>query len=286
MFRGLNNLIWGQDAEFNILTKHGEPQTIYLQDISVDNPVEWEWDFGDGTKSNLQNPSHTYKKPGTYIINLRVTFADGVVKNSTSNPITFLESGESVPQNPSPLPIPNKDQFANFKIVPIDYNTIYVQDVSTGSPIYWNWNFGDGTVANSQKVSHTYLNPGPYIVQLKVYFYDGSSDTVRKLVFVQDSLNMIRELPLYLLPQLLNPSLQPNSLCGPNTLCPLGCKAIGAKDPQIKFELDRDVICPPCCQAINTKENFMGGNTMYYFVSIILIIILALLFIKFGKMSQ
>jgi len=33
---------------------------------------EWEWAFGDGSVSTLKAPSHTYKRPGTYRVSLKV----------------------------------------------------------------------------------------------------------------------------------------------------------------------------------------------------------------------
>jgi len=35
-------------------------------------PVRWDWNFGDGYRSNAQNPTHTYKKAGTYTVCLTV----------------------------------------------------------------------------------------------------------------------------------------------------------------------------------------------------------------------
>jgi hypothetical protein len=35
-------------------------------------PTKWTWNFGDGSKSTSQNPSHTYKKAGTYKVCLTV----------------------------------------------------------------------------------------------------------------------------------------------------------------------------------------------------------------------
>jgi hypothetical protein len=38
---------------------------------SVHSPIiSWLWDFGDGTTSNLQNPTHSYSSPGTYNVTL------------------------------------------------------------------------------------------------------------------------------------------------------------------------------------------------------------------------
>src|SRR5262249_32945073 len=36
-------------------------------------PWKYEWDFGDGSKSTEQNPSHTYAKVGEYTATLSVT---------------------------------------------------------------------------------------------------------------------------------------------------------------------------------------------------------------------
>lgn len=41
---------------------------------SQTNPIDsWSWDFGDGTTSTVQNPSHTYAAPGQYEVCLTIT---------------------------------------------------------------------------------------------------------------------------------------------------------------------------------------------------------------------
>ena len=40
------------------------------------NAVAYSWDFGDGTTSTEENPSHTYNEPGEYTITL-VAYVDG-----------------------------------------------------------------------------------------------------------------------------------------------------------------------------------------------------------------
>jgi gliding motility-associated-like protein len=44
----------------------------------------WDWTFGDGTKSAVQNPAKSYSKFGTYQITLRVTDKDGCVAASNA----------------------------------------------------------------------------------------------------------------------------------------------------------------------------------------------------------
>lgn len=49
---------------------------IQFTDTSVDpdgEVVKWEWDFGDGTTSTEQNPTHRYEKSGVYTVTLTVT---------------------------------------------------------------------------------------------------------------------------------------------------------------------------------------------------------------------
>lgn len=49
----------------------GNPVNIVNGTSSVHSPIiSWAWDFGDGSTSNLQNPSHQYTSPGEYEISL------------------------------------------------------------------------------------------------------------------------------------------------------------------------------------------------------------------------
>ena len=41
------------------------------------NVVSWVWDFGDGTGSNEQSPTHSYEDEGHYDVTLTVTDNDG-----------------------------------------------------------------------------------------------------------------------------------------------------------------------------------------------------------------
>ena len=47
----------GEAVKFSNLSSSGE---------------DWEWSFGDGVTSTLRSPSHTYKRPGTYVVSLQV----------------------------------------------------------------------------------------------------------------------------------------------------------------------------------------------------------------------
>jgi len=41
-------------------------------DTSTGDITGWDWDFGDGTFSTLQDPIHVFTVPGTYIVTLEI----------------------------------------------------------------------------------------------------------------------------------------------------------------------------------------------------------------------
>lgn len=62
-------------------------QTITFTDLTV-GATQWLWDFGDGTTSNLQNPTHAYRYAGTYTVALCATNGSVSGKEIKSNYIT------------------------------------------------------------------------------------------------------------------------------------------------------------------------------------------------------
>ena len=53
------------------------PLDVGFTDTSTGGPTSWSWDFGDGSTSSAQNPTHRYASPGTYDVTLTVTNAIG-----------------------------------------------------------------------------------------------------------------------------------------------------------------------------------------------------------------
>ncbi len=45
---------------------------VAFRDNSFNTPAAWRWQFGDGTTSTQQHPTHTYAAAGTYAVSLRV----------------------------------------------------------------------------------------------------------------------------------------------------------------------------------------------------------------------
>jgi len=147
---------------------------VVFNDTSTNNPTSWSWDFGDCSggaqcRSTEQNPSYTYKEPGTYTVALTASNAAG------SNRVSKLVQVTS-----STPPAANFCYRRNGKAV-------IFTDVSTQSPTSWAWSFGDGGVSTLQSPGHPYAAEGTYPVTLTVTNSAGQRST-GKFVTVDDEI--------------------------------------------------------------------------------------------------
>ncbi len=60
-------------------------QVLTFTDASDLSPTIWNWNFGDGSASTQQNPTHSYTMPGTYSISLAVSNGTDVGYLNRSN---------------------------------------------------------------------------------------------------------------------------------------------------------------------------------------------------------
>jgi PKD repeat protein len=87
------------------------PLEIDFIDNSTGNILSWLWNFGDGSTSTIQNPSHSYFEAGTYTVSLTVSGDGGsdtetktnyiTVTNPTSIPESKISEGFKLYPNPS-----------------------------------------------------------------------------------------------------------------------------------------------------------------------------------------
>lgn len=57
--------------------------------------------------------------------------------------------------------------------------SVTFKDISTGSPKFWNWDFGNGQLSNQQNPTTVYYNPGTYTVSLVVRNADGTNGVTK-----------------------------------------------------------------------------------------------------------
>ncbi|MGE0079122.1 MAG: PKD domain-containing protein [Bacteroidales bacterium] len=87
------------DVNFNANVTTGYLPTITFTDASIGNISLWSWDFGDGTTSTEQNPTHSYTTLGTYTVSLVVsdgTNSDTLVKTNYIETNVLLMSNQTV----------------------------------------------------------------------------------------------------------------------------------------------------------------------------------------------
>lgn len=140
--------------------------------ISSGNIVSWNWSFGDGGVSSIQNPVHIYQSSGNYPIELTVTSDSGCVNTySQSNAVTIY---------PGPL--------AEFEAEPWEQDilnpTFQFINLSSGG-LNYNWTFGDGGLSTAFEPEWTYRDTGDYMVTLWVTNAYGCRDSVRHPVRVK-----------------------------------------------------------------------------------------------------
>lgn len=131
--------------------------------------ASWQWDFGDGTFSSIENPSHTYTTSGNFNISLRVTNSFGCVTTLTK--VQYIKIGSPVHAD-----------FTNSQPTTCDLPvTINFQNNSTGGgTLSYQWDFGDGGTSTQASPSHTYTAAGNYTVRLIVTSSNGCTDTITK----------------------------------------------------------------------------------------------------------
>jgi len=156
------------------------PNTYDFFDYSSGNVTNWLWDFGDGTTSTQQNPTHTYANTGAgfYLVCLTVEEYDPITQAliCTDN---YCDSIYLMNQPSSCI--------ADF----------YAQDLGNNEAIFTNlsypqtgttWfgfaevyiDFGDGTNALNigGTINHTYPNDGTYYVCVEVVESDSSGNVI------------------------------------------------------------------------------------------------------------
>lgn len=134
---------------------------------SNDQIISYNWNFGDGTTSMEQNPSHVFLTPGTYFVELTVTTAFGCTSTYRSTePIKIVASPQIQITGDSAGCIPASLTFKGELVVP------------DTSAISWQWDFANGTTSNLQQPpTQVYPTAGNYIVNLIATNSSGCKDT-------------------------------------------------------------------------------------------------------------
>ncbi len=138
------------------------------QSVSTSSRLStWDWSFGDGQSSTLQNPTHQYASPGTYTVLLTAGNAVGC-QDTVSATIVV----DSVPM-------------ANFTASSLCvFETAHFLYTGTGSVTNYYWDFGNGGTSTLENPSEVYNTSGTQNVTLVTVSPLGCRDTITKPLVV------------------------------------------------------------------------------------------------------
>ncbi|WP_172436002.1 PKD domain-containing protein [Sediminicola luteus] len=141
----------------------------------------YNWDFGDGTTSQDQNPTHLYTESGTFQAILTVSDAEGLT--DTYN-LTIVVNA---PENMAPV----AQITANGASGKVPLTVTFSSEGSTDDIgiTNYSWDFGTGDTSSEENPQYTFTQVGTYEVVLTVTDEAGLSSTASFTITVNPNTN-------------------------------------------------------------------------------------------------
>ena len=158
---------------FNALTFN---DAITFTNLSTENFLSIEWDFGDGTSSKENNPTHTYTESGSYDVTIHVEYIGGCFYTLTKT----IYVGDSYELEVPNAFTPNADG-TNDTFRPVYYGLTEVNMTvfdTWGTLIYYEKADKDKLVGWNGKINGRPAENGNYIFQVEGKAFNG--DLVHK----------------------------------------------------------------------------------------------------------
>lgn len=123
--------------------------------LNITGVASYQWNFGDGSVSNLPNPGKIYNVPGVYTITVTVNLAGGGSQTFTANNLVQV------------FDKPN----ASFTAVSdtgavCDFTQTFRFLPNNNAAVSYLWDFGNGSASILRSPSYTYTSNGTYKVFL------------------------------------------------------------------------------------------------------------------------
>jgi PKD repeat protein len=162
-------------AQFSDKVNCDSPFIYNFKDHSI-GAKTWLWDFGDGSTSNVESPTHIYKAIGKHLVSLTVT-------NGNCS-YTATDSVNIILENPS-------FNFTSGSAHNCKYDSIhfFTTNYNAGNIIAFQWDFGDGIKTSNNKananVYHLYQNAGTYFPKLSITDANNCKKSVQQSIPVR-----------------------------------------------------------------------------------------------------
>lgn len=141
--------------------------------------VSWDYDFGDGSTDNVQNPTHTYTQNGTFTACLTITDSDSCVSTFCQDVIITC------------LPNPTCDAAFQYTLgLCPDIMFFDGSTTTSGTIVSWEYDFGDGGTSTDPSPTHTYTSDGNYFACLTITTSDSCVSTYCDSVMINCSASL------------------------------------------------------------------------------------------------
>ncbi len=152
------------DAAFNVDSLSCTGNEMLFENTSTGTGLSYAWDFGDGTISDLESPTHAYNLEGTYVVCLDIIDVYGCEDSYCFDELVVAD------------PLANftlDSTFASCPPLPVNFTNTSI-NAST-----YLWDFGDGSgLSTLDNPTHVYTIPGIYEVTLIATSTDDCIDTL------------------------------------------------------------------------------------------------------------
>jgi gliding motility-associated-like protein len=177
----------GDDTTTLLITAHNDSVVAAFDQLEAGNcdtlqveftnlsqgGTSYDWDFGDGNTSSIENPYHTYIIPGSYDVTLIV------FDPARCNPYdTITQTVDFY------LTEPEADFEPSAEVSLAGTTTDFLNLTEDGD--FYFWDFGDGNTSDLEHPSHVYAEEGEYTVCLVTTTNAGCIDSICKLILVQN----------------------------------------------------------------------------------------------------
>ena len=137
--------------------------TVVLDGSRSNDPeggvLRYAWTFGDGSTSEIVNPTKSYTKGGTYPVTLTVRDDSGLPNGTTSSQIAIRVDQGPVARAGSDILACASTEVAFDGRASTDIDGVVNS---------FTWDFGDGNLGGGERPVHIFAKPGDYRVFLKI----------------------------------------------------------------------------------------------------------------------
>ncbi len=140
--------------------------------------TSYQWNFKDGSSSNIKDPTHVFDEPGTYNVLLKVTDEEGL---EDTDIVTITVNDE---ENEAPKAVVTATPTSG--VAPLEVQFKGSNSTDDNGISSYSWNFKDGTTASNANPSHTFNEAGEYKVSLTVEDENGLTHSKTITITVEE----------------------------------------------------------------------------------------------------